>query len=196
MKTLEQTDHYQPNRAVEKHQVTSEFAIIYKIFKLLPKNLRVLDIACAEGFLVWMARKAGIKRTEGIEIDPNRVHRGEEKLNIKLINNDIFDYLDVVRNYDVFILSRFLHNITEHKAKLLVGDIDEKKDYLLIIKYKPGLRKENYEPREPLATKKGINKFLERYSLAKKSFSQEVIVAAKGKFVPILKKLRERIGEG
>ncbi len=58
------------------------------------------------------------------------------------------------------------------------------------------LKRENDEPREPLATKKGINNFLDKYGLAKKSFPQQTIVAAKGKYVELLDKLRSEIGEG
>jgi len=195
MKKLEQAPRYQRDDNV-KGKKTGEFGCIWKIFKILPKELKVLDIACAEGFLVWLARKGGLKETDGIEIDPDRTERGFKHLNLELQTADIFENLDIIRKYDVFILSRFFHNIGEEKSDELMKRINRKRNYMLIIKYKPGMFKENKQKRQPLATKEGLKTFLDKYELAKKSFPQQVIVAAKGKYVPLLKELRKGIAEG
>lgn len=192
---IEQAPKYQKDINVKKKKRVA-FGSMWKIFKVLPNDLKVLDIACAEGFLVWLARKGGLKQTDGIEIDPRRTKRGFDHLNLKLQTGDIFDHLDILKKYDVFLLSRFLHNIGEAKSSTLLDRIDRKRNYMLIIKYKPGVLKENKQPRKPLSTRKGISKFLEKYDLNKKTFPEEVIVAAKGKCVPLLKKLREKIKEG
>ena len=191
---LEQSPRYQRDENV-KSKSLGEFRVINKIIGLLSKEMKVLDIAAAEGFITYLARKAGL-HCDGIEIDPNRTKRGFDNLRLKLVTGDIFDNFNMLQRYNVFILSRFLHNIGEHKSKLLLDEIDRKRNYMLIIKYKPGKYRENGKLRQPLATKEGLKKFLERYNLPKKSFPQQTIVVAKGKYVPLLKKLRERIGEG
>ncbi len=193
---LEQTGHYQRDKNVIQKKVTPEFSVIYKIFKLLPNKLKVLDIACSEGFLVWLARESGFEEVDGIEIDSRRTRRGKKHLKIDLQTGDIFENLDIIKKYDVFVVSRFFHNIGIRKSDVLMREINKKKNFILIIKYKPGLKREDDQPREPLAKKKGLHRFLERYNLAKKSFPQQILVAAKGKYLPMLKELRKHIGEG
>ena len=193
---LEQQPRYQKDANVKEHKITPEYKSIDKILSLIPKG-QVLDIACAEGFLVWLAEKRG-HNAYGIEIDEGRVNRGRKNLNIPslLTAGDIFNNLSKIKDYNIFIVARFFHNIGYEKSLQLMDEINKKDDYIIIVKYKPGLRKETGAPREPLATKKGVKNLLEQYNLKKKSFQQQVIVAAKGKYEGVPDMLRKHIGEG
>ena len=196
MKILDQVPRYQKDVNVKKKKVTKEYGVIFKILQLLPKTVKLYDIACAEGFICWLAKKAGIVNAKGIEIDADRVERGKKYLGVDVVTGDIFENIDKLNYSDVYVFSRFFHNIGEESSRVLMDKLDKKKHFMLIIKYKPGLKKENGQKREPLAIKDGLNKFLESYGLKKKSFPQQVIVAAKGKYVEYLPILRKHIGEG
>ena len=191
---LEQVPRYQKDTNVISKKVTKEYKSIKKILELIPEG-NLLDIACAEGFIVWIAEKAGLNGS-GIEIDAERVKRGEKNLGLQLLTGDIFEHIDMIKDYDIFVVARFFHNIGPEKSVQLMNAIDEKKDYILIVKYKPGKYKETGAPREPLATKKGVNELLEVYNLKKKSFPQEVIVAGKGKYAGVPDMLRKNLPEG
>lgn len=193
---LEQAPRYQPDENIKKRKL-GEFRIINKIFGLLPYSVRILDCACAEGFLVYLAGEA-LQVCTGIEIDPKRVERGRKWLHLgrNIVTGDIFKRITLFEHYDTIIFSRFLHNISETKARRLMDAVSKKEDCILIIKYKPGMIRESGEKRERLATKEGVKQLMEEYDFAKKSFPQEVIVAAKGKYIPVLYKLRKNIGEG
>jgi len=192
--TLEQQPKYQKNVNVISKKVTKEYKSIKKILELIPKG-DLLDIGAAEGFITYIAHNAGHKAF-GIEIDEGRVLRGRKHLNATIYAADIFECLHTFKNYDIFVVARFLHNIGFGKSLMLMDAIDKKKDYILIVKYKPGKRKETGAKREPLATKKGIKNLLEQYNLPKKSFPQETIVAGKGKYKGVPDMLRKHIGEG
>jgi hypothetical protein len=191
---LQQVPRYQKDSHVKSHEIGGEFQSIWKILNLIPKA-PLLDIACAEGFLVYIAQKAGFKKTMGIEIDEGRVLRGRKFLGVNLRANDIFEHLDMVKDYKIFIISRFFHNVGHEQSKILMDAIDKKKDYLLIIKHKHGPRKENGKKREPLATRSGLNKFLDNYPVSKKSFKGDVIVAGKGRFEDVPAMLRKTMPE-
>lgn len=191
---LEQVPRYQKDTNVISKKVTKEYKSIKKILELIPKG-NVLDIAGAEGFITWMADKVG-HNAVCVEIDEGRVLRGRKNLGIDIRAVDVFENLDMLEHFDIFVVARFFHNIGMEKSVELMGAIDEKKDYILIVKYKPGLKKETGARRELLATKKGIKELCECYNLAKKSFPGEVIVAAKGKYAGVPNMLRKHIGEG
>ena len=192
---LEQVPRYQKDVNVKHHEVTKEYKSINKILSLIPKA-KVLDIACAEGFIAWIAHKHG-HEAEGCEIDEGRVLRGRRHfpgLELKAI--DIFEHLEMLQKFDIFIVARFLHNIGMEMSLKLMDEINKNEDYILIVKYKPGLKKETGAPRESLATKRGVKNLLEQYNLKKKSFPQEVIVAAKGKYEGVPDMLRKHLPEG
>lgn len=192
---LEQVPRYQKDVNVINHKVTDEYKSIDKILSLIPK-LKVLDIAGAEGYLAWLAAQHG-HSVMNIEIDEGRVLRGRKHFpEIEMRADNIFDNLDILSNYNVYMVSRFFHNIGYDKSVELMDAIEKQTDYILIIKYKPGLVKETGKPREKLATKKGINDLLEQYGIKKKSFPQQVIVAARGKYEYIPDMLRQYIREG
>jgi hypothetical protein len=184
---LQQVPRYQKSDNVINHKITSEYKSIEKILNLIPKA-PLLDIACAEGFLVWMADRAGFTQTLGVEIDEGRVLRGRKHLGVNLRANDIYSHLDIIKEFEIFIISRFFHNVGYEKTVKLMDAINEADDYLLIIKHKPGARKETGAKREPLATRKGINDMLDEYPVEKKSFPGDVILAGRGKYsdVPIM----------
>jgi len=191
---LEQKPRYQKDANVKEHKVTSEYKSLDKILSLIPKG-RVMDIACAEGFLVWLAKKNG-HTARGIEIDAGRVERGKKNLGVELDTGDVFENLNLIAGFDTYIVARFFHNIGYEKSMKLMDEINKMDDYIIIVKYKPGMRKETGAPREPLATKKGVNSLLEQYNLKKKSFPGEVIVAAKGKYEYVPDMLRKHLPEG
>lgn len=193
---LAQVPRYQKDVNVKSHEVTKEYKSIKKILDVLPKELKVFDIACAEGFLVYVAKKAGFQHPSGIEIDPGRTERGMKHMDIEISTGSIFDNMNMLEDYDCFIISRFFHNVGMDASVKLMDEISKKEDVIIINKYKPGPKKENGKPRELLATKKGINQLMEKYGFEKKSFPQDVIVAAKGKYVMLLAELRKHIGEG
>jgi hypothetical protein len=195
MKILDQVPRYQKDINVIKKKITPEYFILYKILKILPKTLRLFDVACAEGFIVWLAQKVGMRAT-GVELDAGRVDRGKTHLGVDIYAGDAFRNMKRIDEADIIVVSRFFHNVGEELSHRLMKRIDKKKDYILIIKYKPGLKKETGGPREPLAIKDGLNKFLDGYDVSKKSFPQQTIVAAKGKYKKYLKQLRAEIGEG
>lgn len=195
---LEQVPRYQKDANVKQHKITKEYKSIKKILELIPKG-HVLDIAGAEGFVAYLAAQCG-HIAVNVEIDEGRVLRGLKHFgvcaNLTIIKNNIFEDLDMLGHFNIFIVARFFHNIGLQKSLKLMDEIDKKEDYILIVKYKPGLKKETGAPREPLATKKGVKNLLEQYNLKKKSFPQEVIVAAKGKYEGVPDMLRKHIGEG
>jgi len=192
---LDQVPRYQTDAAVKQRQITPEWSHMWQILKLIPKA-PLIDIACAEGFCVWMADKAGFTQTLGVEIDEGRVLRGRKFLgDVNLRANNIFDRLSLLKEYRYFIIARFFHNIGDEMSEKLMNEIDKKKNYLLIIKHKAGPRKETGAKREPLATRKGINTFLDRYPLSKKSFCGDLIVAGKGKYSNIPAFLRKHMPE-
>ena len=192
---LDQAPRYQKDVNVKQHEVTKEYKVIWKVLGLLPKDLPLIDVSCAEGFIVYMARKQGFETTFGIEIDGDRVKRGIKHMGVNIIAADTFESLDMLKDYKVFVISRFFHNVGLEKSKLLMDAIDKNEDYIIINKFKPGKTKETGEKRELLATKKGINALMEQYNLEKKSFPQEVVVAAKGKYEYIPAFLRKYIPE-
>lgn len=192
---LEQAPRYQKDVNVKQHEVTKEYKMIRKILGLLPKELPLIDIACAEGFIVYIANKQGFETTFGIEIDEERVKRGRKNMGVDIEAHDTFEYLDRMDKFKIFVISRFFHNVCEEKSKELMDAIDKNEDYIIINKHKPGPLKETGAKREPLATKKGINNFMEQYGLAKKSFPDDVVVAAKGKYEYIPSMLRKHIPE-
>jgi len=195
---LEQKPRYQKDTNVKQHKITKEYKSIDKILSLIP-NGHVLDIAGAEGFIAYLAALCGHSAVN-VEIDKGRVLRGLKYFgthaNLTILEKDIFDELDMLDYFNIFIVARFFHNIGMKKSIELMDAIDKKEDYILIVKYKPGLKKETGAPREPLATKRGIKSLLEQYNLKKKSFPQEVIVAAKGKYEGIPDMLRKHLPEG
>jgi hypothetical protein len=183
---------YQKKINVVRHIVTKEWKPLWKILKYLPKDLKILSIACAEGFDVWMATKRGYK-ADGIEIHKDKVITAKKNLNLNLIHGDIFERFGLFKKYNCFIICRFLHNIGHEASIKLMNEINCKRSYLLIIKYKPGKYKETGKKRQPLATKKGLSNFLDIYDLKGKSFPQEFLVLGKGKYKDIPKMLREYI---
>ena len=195
MKKLDQKPRYQKDANVKQKKITPEYKSIWKILDLIPKDLPLIDIACAEGFIVYMADQRGFNKTYGIEIDEGRVKRGRDNLGVNIDAADTFESLHLMKDYKVFVVSRFFHNVGLEKSKELMDAIDKNDDYIIINKHKPGPRKETGEKRELLATKKGINGFMEQYGLTKKSFSQDVVVAAKGKYEYIPEILRKYIPE-
>lgn len=191
---LQQTPRYQKDSHVKSHEIGSEFQSVWKILNLIPKDA-ILDIGAAEGFLVYLARKAGFTKYLGLEIDEGRVLRGRKYLGVNLRANDIFEHMEILKDYKIFVLARILHNIGNEQSKILMDAINKKRDYLLIIKHKHGPRKETGAKREPLATRKGINNFLDNYPVRKKSFSGDVIVAGKGKYKNMPAMLRRSLPE-
>ena len=187
---------YQKKINVVDKIVTAEWKPLWKILSLIPKNVKILSIACAEGFDVWMAKKLG-HNAKGIEIHRDKVITGKRELGIDIEQGDIFERFDVINKANCFIVSRFWHNIGGAASVKIMNEINEKRDFIIISKYKPGQFKENGKKRQPLATKKGLSNFFSMYNLVGKSFPQEFIVVGKGKYKGIPDMLREHIkGEG
>jgi len=189
---------YQKDVNVKGHLVTREWKPLKKILQYLPKELKILSIACAEGFDVWMAKKAGFN-AKGIEFHRDKVDRGQRHLGLgkDIICGDIFERFGLIGKANCFIVCRFWHNIGGKLSTQIMDKIESKKDYLIISKYKPGPLKENGKKRQPLATKKGLSNFFSMYNLVGKSFPQEFLVVGKGKYKDVPNMLREHIkGEG
>lgn len=189
---------YQKKINVKKHVITKEWKPLWEMFKLLPKDLRYFEIACAEGFPMWMAKRRGISDVKGIEIHKDKVESGRNNLNLgqDIMHGDIFERLGLIKKANLFIVCRFWHNISWEECLKIMNEIDKKRDYIIISKYKPGMFKENGKPRQPLATKKGLSRLFDVYNLKGKSFSQQFLVVAKGKFKGIPDMLREHLPEG
>lgn len=190
---------YQKDICVKRHVITKEWKTLWNILNLIPKDVKIFSIACAEGFDLWMAKKRGHTNIKGLEFHKDKVVRGRKNLSLgsDILHGDIFEKLGLIEKANCFIVSRFWHNISEEEAKVIMNKIDEKRDYLIISKYKPGLLKENGVKRQPLATKKGLSNFFSLYDLVGKSFPQEFIVVGKGKYKDVPDMLREHIkGEG
>lgn len=187
---------YQKTINVKKHKITQEWKPLWTILSHLPNELKLYDIGAAEGFICWMAKQKGIKVATGIERHKDKVVSAMKHLEIKLTHGSIFDNINNLKEYNCFVFSRFLHNIGWEPSFKLMKEIDKIEDYIVIVKYKPGLFKENGTPRQPLAMKKGISRFMSYFNLKGKSFPQQLIVYGKGKYEYIPNKLRKYIKEG
>ena len=185
---------YQKNANVVGRKITEEYRSINKILSLLPAGLKLIDIACAECFIGWLAKAHGLDVT-GIELDMDKVKGGKQHLGMDIIHGSIFDNYNLLKGKDVFVVSRFFHNIGFKQSGSLMRAIDKNKDYIIIVKYKPGAYRETGQKRQPLATKKGVGTFLGNYKLNTKAFRSEVIVGAKGKYREIPDMLRKYLGE-
>jgi hypothetical protein len=189
---MKKKKQYQKDINVKKHVPTKEWKPLYKIFKYLNCNVRMLSIACAEGFDVFMARKWGYK-ADGIEIHLDKIKRAKQHMNLDLIHGDIFERFGLLEKYNCFIVCRFFHNVGQELTNRIMRKINQKRDYIMIVKYKPGKYKETGKPRQPLATKKGISNLFDLYGLKGQSFPQEFMVGAKGRFKDVPKMLRKHI---
>jgi len=189
---------YQKDVNVIGKQVTPEYHIFERIFSELPKDCRVLDVACAEGFIAHLAVRAGLRAT-GIEIGGEKVALGKKQFpGVDLCCGNIFENLSMIQRHDVYVVSRFFHNVGEAWSNVLVSHmLANSAGFLLLVRHKPGLLKETGEKRQPLATAKGVNSFLKKHGLNKKTFRGEVIVAAHGeKYEKLLSKLAHKHGSG
>ena len=109
---MKKKKRYQKDINVIKHTVTKEWKPLYQIFKNIPfeHKLKVLSIACAEGFDVYIARRLGYDAT-GIEIHLDKIKRAKKHLNLDLIHGDIFERFGLLEKYNCFIVCRFFHNV-------------------------------------------------------------------------------------
>ncbi len=187
---------YQKDISVKKHIITKEWRPLWNMLKEMPKELKVLSIACAEGFDVWMARKRGFN-ARGVELHRDKVVRGRKHLNLgnNIIQGDIFERFGLIDKANCFIVSRFWHNVGGTASAKIMDRINMKKDYVIISKYKPGLLKETGKKRQPLATRKGLSSFFSMYGLVGKSFQSEFYVVGKGKYKDVPDMLRTFLGE-
>ena len=187
---------YQKDINVKRHIITKEWKPLWKMLHLLPKELKIFELACAEGFPVWMAKKRGFS-AKGMEIHKDKVVRGRQHLSLgtDILHGDVFKHLKLLDKANCFIVCRFFHNVGLDASVQLMNRINDHKDYIVIAKYKPGKLKETGKPRQPLAMKKGLANLLKQYDLNTMSFQQEFIVGAKGKYKDIPNMLREHLPE-
>lgn len=187
---------YQKDISVKKHIITNEWRPLWKMLHQLPKELKVLSIACAEGFDVWMCKKRGFN-AKGIELHRDKVVRGRDHLNLgkDIMQGDIFERFGLIEKANCFIVSRFFHNVGGTASVEIMDKIAEKRDFVVIAKHKPGLFKETGKKRQPLATRKGLSNFFSLYNLVGKSFQSEFFVVGKGKYRGVPEMLRTFLPE-
>lgn len=191
---------YQKDVNIYRKKITPEYHIFPVIFRRIPPHCTVLDIACAEGFLCHLAAKAGILNVVGIEIGEEKIALANQQFgcqNINFICDSIFNQLHLIKQSEVIICSRFFHNIGPAASHIIMDEINKKKEFLLIVKYKPGLYKENGEKRQPLATRSGLKRLFKEYRLLNKSLSNEIILVSRGeRWAAKTERLKNRYGIG
>jgi hypothetical protein len=143
-----------------------------------------------------MCKKRGFQ-ARGIEFHKDKVIRGRDHLNLgnDIIHGDIFERFGLIKKANCFIVSRFWHNIGGPASTKIMDEIDSKRSYVIISKYKPGLYKETGKKRQPLATRKGLANFFSFYDLTGKSFQSEFYVVGKGKYKDVPDMLRKFLPE-
>lgn len=191
---------YQKDEQVFKRRITLEFKPLLEIFHMLPPDAPLLDIACAEGYLCWLASFAGVKNVTGIEIGENKVRLGRKHLmrpGMRLIQGDVWDNLNLIHESEVFVVSKFFHNVPEADAEQLMRLIGNLPQFMLIVRHKPGPKKETGEKRETYATNAGVSDLMAPYVNAKKTFPSQIVVGARGPYyVDLLTKMKNELGVG
>ena len=78
------------------------------------KNVRILDIPCGEGWIVYALKTMGYKNVLGYDIDKKRLETGQ-KLNLPLKEGNVFDILQKLENNSVDCI--FSTDFLEHLEK-------------------------------------------------------------------------------
>ena len=109
-----------------------------KIENKIPKKARVLDIGCGYGLLTNLIAINSEKReVSGIDLSNKRISIAKKSVgNRNNINFELKNCSEInLKNYDVVIMSDFLHHINYEKQEKLIKDIykDLNKGGLLII---------------------------------------------------------------
>jgi len=168
---------YQKDVNIKGKAITDDYKDIWKVLKKLP-DLPALDIAGAEGFISHLARKAGIRDVTCIEIGENKIKLGRKHfIGIKFICGDIFSHFELVRKSEIFIISRFFHNIGPEWSEKLMEALN--RPCIIVARHKRGDKRENGRPRQPLAMRRGVVKLLEKYGFRIRAYG-DTVLAAKG----------------
>ncbi|MCX6639634.1 MAG: class I SAM-dependent methyltransferase [bacterium] len=84
------------------------------------KDIRILDLACGHGALIYCLKQLGYSNLEGIDISPEQVELAHELGLAEIQCRDMQDYLtDKAATYDVI----FLMDILEHLSKVELFDV-------------------------------------------------------------------------
>jgi SAM-dependent methyltransferase len=84
------------------------------------RDLRVLDLACGEGFYTRMLRKAGARRVLGVDISPAMIElaRAEENaspIGVEYVVSDV-QHMPVLGEFDIAVAGYLLHYASNHAA--------------------------------------------------------------------------------
>jgi hypothetical protein len=170
---------YQKDVNVKGKKITSDYKDIWKVLQKLP-NLPAIDIAGAEGFISYLAKKAGIKKVVCVEIGEEKVKMGKKLFpGVQFVCKSIFDLDHNLMDFDIFIVSRFFHNIGQEWSERLMDILPM--NCIVVARHKRGKRRENGEPREPLAMRSGVSKLLETYGF-KIECVGDTVLGTRGKY--------------
>jgi 2-polyprenyl-3-methyl-5-hydroxy-6-metoxy-1,4-benzoquinol methylase len=86
-----------------------KFSSHYKILNLIEENKKVLDVACASGYLASFLRKKGCV-VDGIDIDIESINEAKKHFNAYVLD---ISKERVVGKYDVVILGDILEHLVE-----------------------------------------------------------------------------------
>lgn len=96
--------------------------LCYVLNKHLPseKTLRIVDLGCGHGTLVFCLKELGYSAVEGVDVSIEQVQLAHKMGMTEIVHGDLFTYLkDNSRGYDVI----FLMDVLEHLEKQEVIDL-------------------------------------------------------------------------
>jgi len=90
---------------------------------LLPaeRNVRILDIGCGEGGLVYFLREQGFERVEGIDISEEQIKVGQELGIAGLIQGDLRTFLGNEQGFDLIIARDVIEHFPRQEAFDLIS---------------------------------------------------------------------------
>lgn len=118
--SIDYTKHYLKwhKESEEYYESMAEF-YIYTYSKYLPKdkNVRILDIGCGIGLLVYALNKAGYKNVKGVDISPHQIDIAKKySLDVEHVDNTVSWLQSHKSAFDVIFLLDVLEHIhpSEH----------------------------------------------------------------------------------
>ncbi|MCS6787276.1 MAG: methyltransferase domain-containing protein, partial [Thiobacillaceae bacterium] len=90
----------------------------------VPLQARILDVGCADGYMLYLLWQAGYRQLTGVDVSPEMVERARQRLpaQVPIIQADLRDYLRTVPDgsHDLILLHHVLEHIPrEHTLEVL-----------------------------------------------------------------------------